>query len=119
MSFKKEIFSVNDANKSIGYIAYPLCAFGKAFRKEEWDLYIELNDHENNIIKGSSNILKSFSDITYSFPIREDETYDDVPYVIFGSDDFDAAVSRQYANTQLFVSNQTNILSLLFETPEV
>ena len=116
LEIKKEIFSVNDTNKSIGYIAYPLCAFGKAFKKEEWNLYMESNDHENNIIIGSSIILKSFSDITYSFPIREDGTYDDVPYVIFGSDDFDAAVSRQYANTQLFVSNQTNILSLLFET---
>ena len=103
-------YSVNDRNSTRGYIAYPLVAFGKSFTREEW------NNFTGKALAGNcKTILRTFADLNFAFPIGANEKYKDIPYIFFGSDDFEATLSRQYANTQLFVSNQTNILSLLFE----
>lgn len=103
-------YSVNDRYSTKGYIAYPLVAFGKLFTREEW------NDFAGESLAGNcKTILRTFADLNFAFPIGDNEKYKDIPYIFFGSDDFEAVLSRQYANTQLFVSNQTNILSLLFE----
>lgn len=103
-------YSVNDRNNTRGYIAYPLVSLGKSFTREEW------NNFTGKALAGNcKTILRTFADLNFAFPIGDNEKYKDIPYIFFGSDDFEAVLSRQYANTQLFVSNQTNILSLLFE----